>query len=294
MPGAATTQANARMRQYWDQEAGGNWAAQQELLDAQLEPVNTALLARAALQPGERVLDIGCGCGATTLAAAERIGAEGRVLGIDLSGPMLLRADQRAAAAGLAARVETLRADAQTHSFSSGSTGDWDAALSRFGVMFFDDPSVAFANIASALRPGGRFVFACWQERERNPWIDAAARGALRHLEPPPPPEPGAPGPFSLADPDHTRSLLEGAGFAEVAVEAFDEPIRMADLETASRLWVDVGPVAGMVREQQPGPELLEAVRLAVRDELRRFDSADGSGLVAPAAAWIVAARCAG
>ncbi len=294
MPDTPTPQANARMRQYWDEEAGTNWAAQQELLDAQLGPVNEALLARAALRPGERVLDVGCGCGATTLAAAERVGAAGRALGIDLSGPMLRRAAERAAAAGLGARVETLHADAQTYDFASGPAGGWDASLSRFGVMFFDDPVAAFANLARALRPEGRFVFACWQERERNPWIDAAARGALRHLEPPPPPEAGAPGPFSLADPSHTRSLLERAGFPEVAIDAFEEPIRMADLETASRLWVEVGPVASMVREQQPSVDLLEAVRRSVRDELSRFDRADGSGLVAPAAAWIVAAQRAG
>ncbi len=286
MTDGATPQANTRMRVYWNEQAGPIWAEQHELLDAQLEPVSEAVLRRADLRAGERVLDIGCGCGATTLGAADRVGPEGRVLGVDLSGPMLERARARAEAVGLGTRIETLQADAQVYSFTPGA---WDVALSRFGVMFFDDPEAAFGNIGRALRPGGRLVFACWQERARNPWIDAAARGALRHLEAPPPPEPGAPGPFSLADAIHTRSLLERAGFGEVGVDAFEEPIRMADLETASQLWVKVGPVAGMVLEQRPGPALLEKVREAVREELAQFDTREG--LVAPAAAWLVSAR---
>ncbi len=282
---AVVDSSNAQMREYWS-TAGPRWVAQQERLDAQLEPYRDAVLTRAGLRAGARVLDVGCGCGATTLGAAERVGEGGKVVAIDLSGPMLERARQRLAAAGYGDRLEVVEGDAQSYPFESGA---FDVVLSRFGVMFFDDPPAAFANLARATQSGGRLAFACWQARERNPWMSVPLEGAMRHLEPPPPPEPDAPGPFTLAEPQHVRSLLLEAGFREICLEALEAPIRMAGLETAANLMMEVGPVAGLIRDQRPGPDLLEKVGGAVREALATFDTAEG--VVAPAAAWAVTAE---
>ena len=281
-----TAPANTEMKDYWQGDAGTSWVAQQERLDAQLATFGEAVLGRAQLAEGERVLDVGCGCGATTLRAANQVGPGGAVAAIDLSGPMLEQASRRIDSAGSGDRFEAIHDDAQTHAFASGV---FDAVVSRFGVMFFDDPLAAFRNLAGATRAEGRLVFACWQAREKNPWMFVPAQAALRYLEAPPKPEPDAPGPFSLADAARVRSLLTAAGYRGVEVEPLEDPIRMADPDTAADLMIEIGPLAGMVREQKPAPELLAKVRGAVRDALMAFDH--GGTLLAPAAAWIVFAR---
>ena len=199
--------ANTEQREYWNEQAGPTWVRNQERLDAQIQPWGELALNALAAAPGEAVLDVGCGCGATSLALAAQVGPEGRVVGLDLSGPMLARARERAAAEGRA-NVSFLQADAQTHAFAP----EFDALFSRFGVMFFDDPPAAFANLAGALRPGGRLSFACWQGREQNGWVSIPMAALIGEVELPPPPAPDAPGPFALGDPDRLRALLEGAG----------------------------------------------------------------------------------
>lgn len=204
-------ETNEAERKRWnDEQWASRWPKRERLTDA----VTAFVLDAAALQRGERVLDVGCGGGKTSLAAALAVGAEGAVVGADLSTPMNELAGRRAREAG-AQNVSFCVVDMQTDTVHGGP---FDVALSQFGVMFFDEPVTAFANIRVHLRPGGRLAFACWRERERNPWFFAPAIADL--VPPPPPPEPGKSmtGPFALGDPEQTAAILGSAGFVEVRV----------------------------------------------------------------------------
>ena len=167
------------------------------------------------MRSGERAIDVGCGTGATTLAIAERVGAPGAVLAIDISEPMLAVAHRRSAERGHA-QVQFLRADAQTHPFAPAAH---DLLISRFGVMFFADPVAAFANLRSALRPGGRLAFVCWAALEDNPWFALPLAVGERRLGPPDPQPPRAPGPLAFSEPGYVEEILSAAGFADVAID---------------------------------------------------------------------------
>lgn len=280
--------ANTEMIRYWNEGAGPAWVAMQERLDAQLAALGALTRERAGVATGERVLDVGCGCGGTTLELARAVGAGGRVVAVDISEPMLARARARAEAAGLDERIEWHCADAQTAGFADAS---FDCVYSRFGVMFFEDPPAAFTNLRRTLRPGGRLTFVCWQARERNPWMMAPALAAMQHVAFPAPPAPDAPGPFAFADPERVRGILTAAGFEDVAHEAVDRPMPLGrgGLDEALELFLAVGPVGQALREAQAGPEQRERVVAAVREALARFETP--RGLEAPASAWIVTAR---
>lgn len=282
------TSANVEMIRYWNEAAGPSWVAMQERLDAQLAALGALTRERAEIVPGERVLDVGCGCGGTALELARAVGAEGRVVAVDISEPMLARARERADAAGLSARIEWRCADAQTAAFDEAT---FDCVYSRFGVMFFEDPPAAFANLRRALRPGGRLAFVCWQARERNPWMMAPALAAMQHVAFPPPPAPDAPGPFAFAEIERVRGILAAAGFTDVAHEAVDRPMPLGSggLDEAVELFLAVGPVGQALREAQAGPEQRDRVVAAVREALARFETP--RGLEAPASAWILTAR---
>lgn len=176
--------------------------------------VTAELFNALKLQPGERVLDIGCGGGRTTLDAAALVGTSGKATGFDISEPMLEMARERAVGV---TNVTFKAGDAQT---ATPPGGPFDAAMSRFGVMFFDNPVAAFANIRANLNPGGRVAFACWQSADKNRWFPGAVLGKYR---PGPRPEPGSgpqPGPFAFGDEKYVYSVLEGAGFGGVAMTA--------------------------------------------------------------------------
>ncbi len=279
--------ANAEMIRYWNEGAGPAWVAMQERLDAQLAAFGALTRERAGVAVRERVLDVGSGCGGTTLELAGAVGAGGRVVAVDISEPMLARARVRAEAAGLDERIEWQCADAQTAGFDDAS---FDCVYSRFGVMFFEDPPAAFTNLRRALRPGGRLAFACWQARERNPWMMAPALAAMQHVAFPPPPAPDAPGPFAFADAERVRSILAAAGFEDIEHEAVDGPMPLGrgGLDEALELFLAVGPVGQALREAQAGPEQRERVVAAVREALAAFETP--RGLEAPASAWIVTA----
>ena len=166
MSDAGDAVRNAAQIEYWNEVSGPKWVALDDVINAQIEPVGVAAMDRAEVSASDRVIDVGCGCGPTSLGLARRASA-GRVTGIDISGPMLARARERADAAGLA-NLSFERADAQTHAFEGGGT---DLVFSRFGVMFFDDPVAAFANLGRALTADGRMVFACWQGLGDNAWM---------------------------------------------------------------------------------------------------------------------------
>jgi SAM-dependent methyltransferase len=181
------TGPNAQQIEYWNAQSASKWVALQSLLDQQLGPLGLATIERAELAAGERVLDIGCGCGQSSLQLAERVAPGGSVLGIDVATAMLERARERALELGLG-HVRFENADAQTFAFAPAS---FDLAFSRFGVMFFADPVAAFANVRAALAPGGRLSFLCWQEIGRNPWVRVPLMAAAKHV-PLPEPRPRA------------------------------------------------------------------------------------------------------
>ena len=275
---------NAGQSEYWNATAGPKWVEEQEHLDAQLGPLGRRMLERAGIRPGERVLDIGCGCGDLTLAIAQLTEPGGSVLGVDVSEPMLARARERAAALP---NATFLRADAQTHPFAAGAA---DAAVSRFGVMFFADFAAAFANVRVALRPGGRLAFVCWQEIARNPWMLVPMQVAARLVALPPPAPPGSPGPFGLDDPDRIRRSLDAAGFSAVEIESVDAPQNVGGARTVAEavaFQLTTGPAAAALRDAPR--EVRPALAAALAQALAPF--ATEHGVVLPGAAWIVTAR---
>jgi len=271
--------ANAAQIAYWNDAAGQTWAEMQEALDRQLAPLGRAAMAALAPKPGERLLDIGCGAGQTTLELAAAVAPGGEVVGLDISRPLLEVARGRPATAG----VSFLEGDAQTHPFEPAS---FDGAFSRFGVMFFADPPAAFANIRRALKPGGRLAFVCWRGMGENPIMTAPLTAALAHLPAPSPPDPTAPGPFAFADPDRVRGILRTAGFEGIELAPHDEKIGGGDLRTAVGLALRVGPLGMLLREN---PDKRDVVVAAIREALARHEGPDGVKL--DSATWIVTAR---
>ncbi|MGH9244670.1 MAG: class I SAM-dependent methyltransferase [Acidimicrobiales bacterium] len=222
--------ANTEQAREWNTTEGEHWVAHQERYDRMLGAFGDRLLEAAAIQPTDAVMDVGCGCGATTRAAARQAG-EGEALGVDLSAPMLTLARQLAADEALA-NVRFEQADAQVHRFDPAR---YSAAISRFGVMFFADPVAAFANIAAALEPDGRLVFTCWRAALDNEWIMVPAAAALQYVPLPDLGDESQPGPFSLARPERVRQVLEGAGHTVESVDSLDVPLRLgADATTPS------------------------------------------------------------
>ena len=280
---------NATQIEFWNGETGQNWVSHDALMEAMLQPLGEAVMDSLSLKPGEHVLDIGCGCGHTSLSLADRVGAEGSVTGIDISAPMLAVASQLAAEHSTGHNlVQFLEADAQTHRFTPES---YDAAFSRFGVMFFEDPVGAFTNIRASLRPSGRLAFCCWQPRAVNPFMTVPAMAALELLPAPPEIPPRTPGPFAFEEADYVAEILTKAGFEHVAVTPLRRPLtfgRGMSLEDIVERLVEIGPIAQMVRE---APEdLQQPVRDKVVDAVAPFYQA-GSGMTLEGQFWLVTAK---
>lgn len=273
---------NAGQLEQWARE-GEQWVAEAGRYDAMLQSFGAAVLAAASLSPGERVADVGCGNGAMTIDAARRVGPDGRVLGIDISTPMLGLARRRAKEAGLG-NVEFVEADAQVHPFGGGSL---DAIFSRFGVMFFDDPEAAFANLASALRPGGRIAFACWQDLFQNQWLLIPGAAAAEHVGLPQM-EPGAPGPFALADGGRVEHLLGSAGFQDVSLESIARPMRVGSDVDDTVAFFESTDIARRLMADAP-PDKVAAALDAIREAL--VPHAGEEGVVLSGTAWLVTAR---
>lgn len=274
------TDLNAQQVVYWNEGAGLTWAQLQAPLDRQLEPLGRRTMQALAPKAGEHILDVGCGAGATTLELARAVAPGGEVTGADISRPLLEVARARSRDV---AGVKYVEADVQAYPFPDGA---FDAAFSRFGVMFFAEPPAAFANLRRALKPGGRLAFVCWRTPAENPIMSLPLAAALAHLPPPVPPEPGAPGPFAFADPDRVRGILAMAGFVDVQVTPHDQQIGSGDLETTLRLAQNVGPLGAMLREH---PDRREAALAAVRAAVAPHEGPDGVKL--DSATWIVTAK---
>ena len=269
---------NTDQIEYWNGQAGERWVTAQDRLDRMLDPLSETAIERADPQPGYRVLDVGCGCGATSIAMAQR---DASVWGIDISAPMLARARQRAQGVGNVAFSQT---DAATQSF----TPDHQLVFSRFGVMFFADPVVAFVNMRTGLAPDGRLVFLCWQAPSANPWVSVSARAIQPFLPAPDEtPDPRAPGPFAFADETYVRDILSASGYADIQCDVVNATLKLGDtLDEALEFQGQIGPVSRVLGE------LDESTRAKALDAARNAltDYAGGDGVQLEAACWLVSA----
>ena len=273
---------NEKQIAYWNGPPGERWASLQGKIDRNLGQITERFVSFAAPKAGERVLDIGCGCGTTTLIFALAVQPDGTASGIDISAPMLAVARARAQAA--VAEIPFVEGDASTFGFQPV----FDLVVSRFGVMFFDEPAVAFANIRKALAPKGRLAFVCWRSLTENVWATAPLTAALSLLPPQEPPDPTAPGPFAFADGKRIETILTTAGFRDIRVEKFDGFMDMgATAEDAARDALNIGPLARVASELDE--DTRERIRKAVVLALSRYVTTDG--VRAPAACWFVRAE---
>jgi SAM-dependent methyltransferase len=283
MPEAAT--ANAEMRRYWNEVAGPRWVGRQAAQEARNAEMLDLLLAAAQAKPGERVLDVGCGTGVTTLPYALAVGSAGRVTGVDISQPMLDAARKRIDEAGIA-NVTLMLADAQVHTFPPASV---DLLTSRMGVMFFNDPVAAFRNLFGALKRGGRLAMAVWATLAENEHWKVPLEIAVRHLGPPAPQPAHTPGPHAFGDRDYLRGILSAAGFADIVIEPRHFHIRG---DTASGMAEHVG-LFGAVQRLMDEKGADEATRRAIIKETETafaaYATADGIRL--PATFLLVTAR---
>jgi SAM-dependent methyltransferase len=270
---------NAAQIEFWNGDVGTAWAENHARMDQLLDPLSRSALKALSAQRGERVLDVGCGCGDTTLRLAE---SGVKATGIDISTPMLALARKRAADRKLDAQF--VLADATTHHFEQA----FDALFSRFGVMFFADPVAAFTNLRKALVANGRVTFVCWQEPSVNPWIALPLSAARPFLPEQPPMDPRAPGPFAFADRSYVNDLLTRAGFTGVAIDPLETSLSIgATVDEALTFTVKMGPLSRALLTAEPPAR--ERAIAAVGDALRR--EAKGNGISLGARCWIVRAR---
>ncbi|WP_299280742.1 class I SAM-dependent methyltransferase [uncultured Tateyamaria sp.] len=234
---------NTDQEEFWDVSAGPAWVALQEQMDALMQPVLDLVLTHASLTPGMRVLDIGCGTGASVLDALEQVGEDGHVTGVDIATSMLALAQSR-----LDGRTNTdlIKADAQGHSFEGPL---YDALISRFGVMFFDDSAAAFANMGRALEPGGVMTFAAWGPAPQNPFFMDPAAAAAEVLGRMPKVDRSLPGPFAFEDAERTCAMLETAGLVEIEADEIDLHLTpQGSLTDVANLCCDIGPADRALR----------------------------------------------
>lgn len=274
---------NAEQLEYWNGPGGNRWVTHQKTLDSTIEAFGQEALRVLSPKTGERVLDVGCGAGTTSLRLAKAVGPKGRVVGLDLSEPMVTRARN------LASDVSQAQFDCEDASTYQASQL-FDALFSRFGVMFFSDPIAAFRNLRSALSPSGRMAFVCWQGRAQNEWI-ARPMDALLPLvtAPPAAPAPRSPGPFAFAERAYLQSVVSGAGFQNIEIQGFESPVTLSTtgLDAAVEFCLTVSPTARLSNAQPA--DVQQQMRTALAHALA--SCATGDHIALSGSSWVVTAN---
>jgi SAM-dependent methyltransferase len=276
---------NTAQREHWNAVAGPKWRRNSDKLDRQLELVGRLLLERARPRLGEAVLEIGCGTGSTLVHLMEMVGPQGRIVGIDIAEPMLAMAQERVAGGAMSSTVLIL-GDAQVHTFVPGS---FDLLVSRFGVMFFEDPIAAFRNLRRALRAGGRLCFVCWAALQENPHWAISLDIAARRLGPPAEKPPRAPGPLAFSDPIYLRRILEDAGFAAIRINRETCDLIGLSPQAEAAFVSTMGPAGSLIAEREPPNVMLEEIRTEIAAAFEQFRS--GERTLFPASLHLVEAR---
>ena len=275
---------NAKQKDFWSGKGGDYWVEKQSEMDIMLNPLGEKALAKLDLKSNSEVLDIGCGCGATTLEIAKRV-SEGTVTGLDISVPMLDKAESEASIQDIV-NVDFKVVDVQVDQLASEK---YDYVYSRFGVMFFDDPYEAFKNIFSSIKEGGELSFVCWQDPSLNPWQSLSVQVIRGYLDMPSPP-PRSPGPFAFHEKDYVKEILEKSGFSNISFDDNQEDITMfsgKSLQEASEDYLAINPVVTEMLKDSTDDLKSEIVE-SLKEAFSEFHK--GDGLVFPSATWVVSA----
>jgi len=281
------TGVNAAQIERWNGAVGNLWAgdAFRERQDRGQGPFGEAAMDALGLQPGQHVLDIGCGSGSTTFELANRVGPSGRVVGVDISAPQLENAKRRAAALA-SPIVEFHNQDVAIFPFE---TGTFDRAYSRFGVMFFAKPVDAFVNIRSGMKPGGRIAFVCWQSPGRNPWLEITGEVASQYLPKPEPVGPEDPSAYAFREPDRVNRILSEAGFSGIEITSVEKKLAF-ELDVAGTVeqLIQYGTMAPVI--SQATEDIRERIKADLSEAIQGYQTSDG--VMIDGAAWMVTAEC--
>ena len=283
MPATEETYTNREQREYWTRQ-GEKWARDPDRLERMDGGFGTVMLDAAKLRPGERVLDVGCGDGATTFAAAARVAQRGAAVGVDFSRPLLDVARRQLDHIGKD-NIDFIEADAQVYPFEEEA---FDAIVSLFGTMFFEDPEAAFANLARAVRPGGRMAVVCWQDVLLSEWTAVIGGTAAAHLGFPDFGPPGAPGPYAFADSDRLKRIVEAGGFHDVTLEAVTRPMLMGrDVDDVVDYFTSLELVVEWFASHPK--DKVETAVAAVREALAPYSKPEG--VVMSGSVWLLSAN---
>jgi SAM-dependent methyltransferase len=274
---------NDEQSKLWNGVAGRTWVDAQQLLDHMFQPIESLLVETVLSAGGVSVLDVGCGTGSVALAVARRLADRGRCVGIDISDPMINLARRRAGQSEGAAGF--ICGDAQIYPFEPGS---FDTIMSRFGVMFFDDPAWAFRNLRRAAAEGAKLKLVAWRSAEDNPYMTTAERAAAEYLPELPARDPDAPGQFAFGDRQRVQRMLEGSGWSDIDIAPVDIPCSFPESELVGYL-SRLGPVGRILQEAD------EATRARIIQKIRSaFDPyVHGDQVIYTAACWMISARAA-
>ena len=280
------SEVNKNQKDFWSGKGGDIWVERQNAMDTMLSPLGEAALNKLNFNEEENVLDIGCGCGHTTLNIAKRIGPSGNVTGLDISEPMLKRAKESAVEMSITNTLFKC-VDVQTEDL-----GDqiYSAAFSRFGVMFFEDSIAAFKNINKSLISGGYLSFVCWQSPAVNPWQSLFIQEVKKFLDLPSPP-PRSPGPFAFMESEYVSSILEESKFQDITIEGHEAEVNMfsgRSLSDSVKDYISINPVVTEMLKESSENQIAEIVNSGIEAFSPYYSE---KGLIFPSATWLVTAR---